>query len=354
MSITLRAFGRDNTIWNFLDENNGGPDWASLSISEGTTNEVTCRFSFEGSDVVFRLNGNFPEVALSTGILSALAGLGATVTGYEILLRDTLIESASMSSPLALSDLLAGFEANDLAALSKNFAGNDVFYGSAQGNADGDQDGAHGYGGNDTFYGNAYSTGNATNHDKFYGGEGIDTAVFQGSAAQYQVRWSDFVWMPNGLEGSGYEVTDTLAGRDGTKALRTVERLKFSDKSVALDIDAGGSALKTMQIVSLVVPSLADDLSLRGKVLSIFDTSVSMRDFSQLVVNAGLLPSGNSDFIATLYATIFHKPPAADELAALTKYADDVGQAGVLAQVAEMSLTVNLVGLQQNGMDYIL
>ena len=353
MGVTLRAYGSDQTVSNFVEDSHDGPNWGAQPVSEASTTQLVSSFQFDGGSVVFRLNGSFPESALAAGNLSGVASAGATVSAYELSHRGSVMETASFSTPVSVADLLAAMLQTDRAALTRYFAGNDVFYGSEQGNSEGDDDGVHGYAGNDTFYGYAPSTGSSSNMDKFYGGDGIDTAVFRGSAAQYQVRWSDNVWMPDNLAGSGYQVVDTVAGRDGSKALRMVERLSFSDKSVALDIDAGGNALKTMQIVSLVAPSLADNLSVRGQVLSMFDGGLTMQAFAQQVVDLGLLPRNNSDFIGALYANIFKKAASTAELATLTKFVDDAGQANVLAQVAEMGLTVNLVGLQQNGMDYL-
>jgi hypothetical protein len=76
----------------------------------------------------------------------------------------------------------------------------------------------NGYGGNDLF---AMQGSNL----KIDGGAGIDTAIYSGTASQYQIT-----------TGTQAAVVDKTTGRDGTDSLTNVERLKFSDTNVALDV----------------------------------------------------------------------------------------------------------------------
>lgn len=356
MSITLRSHGSENTLWNFFEDSYDGPNWAAQAVSESSATQLVSRFLFEGGEVVFRLSGSFPEGAQSVGNLSAVAAMGASVSGYDLSYLGMQMESASLSSSVSLSSLLAAFPGTDHAAMSRYFAGNDVFIGSEQGNGEGEEDGVNGYAGNDTFQGNAHSTGDSSNMDKFFGGDGIDTAVFRGTAEQYQVRWSDDVWMPNGLSGGGYHVVDMVSGRDGTKALRTVERLKFSDKSVALDIDAGGNALETLQFIGVIAPDLQGDLNVRGTILSLFDQGKSMLEMSQLALNLGLITSDNTALAKTVFKNVFNTTADPDQnmTDALVGFIEQNGDAQFLATVAGMNINVDLVGLQQSGMEYIL
>lgn len=355
MSITLRSHGSENTLWNFFEDSNDGPNWAAQAVSEASATLLVSRFLFEGGEVVFRLSGSFPVGAQSAANLSAVAATGASVSGYELSYRGMQMESASLSGSVSFSDLLAGFPGTDRAAVNRYFAGNDAFIGSEQGNGEGDDDGVNGYAGNDTFQGNAHSTGSSSNMDKFYGGDGIDTAVFHGTAAQYQVRWSDYVWMPDGLSGGGYQVVDMVSGRDGTKALRTVERLMFSDKSVALDIDAGGNALETLQFIGVIAPALQGDLNIRGTILSLFDQGKSMQEMSQLALDLGLITSDNTALAKTVFKNLFNTTADPDQnlTNALVGFIEQNGDAQFLATVAGMSINVDLVGLQQHGMEFI-
>ena len=67
--------------------------------------------------------------------------------------------------------------------------------------------------------------------DLIDGGAGIDTAVYTGAAAQHTVTRS----------GSNIIIADTVANRDGTDTLVSVERAQFTDVTLAFDLtgDAG-------------------------------------------------------------------------------------------------------------------
>ena len=87
--------------------------------------------------------------------------------------------------------------------------------------------------GNDTLDGgggNDVLSGNGGN-DSLTGGDGIDTAVFSSPATNFSL-----------ISNSGiFTVTDST-GSDGADKLASIERLKFSDKNIALDTDAANSA----------------------------------------------------------------------------------------------------------------
>jgi|ERR1700752_909888 len=69
--------------------------------------------------------------------------------------------------------------------------------------------------------GNDYITGGKGN-DNIDGGNGIDTAVYSGNFAQYQIS-------AKGTGNDKITVSDSVAGRDGTDSLKQVEYLQFAD-----------------------------------------------------------------------------------------------------------------------------
>ena len=81
-----------------------------------------------------------------------------------------------------------------------------------------------GGGGNDVLKGNA-------GNDSITGGDGTDTAVFSSVATNYSV-----------IVNSGIATVTDFTGADGTDQLVTIERIKFSNKVLALDTDAANSA----------------------------------------------------------------------------------------------------------------
>ena len=59
----------------------------------------------------------------------------------------------------------------------------------------------------------------AGGNDALFGGDGEDTAVFEGPAAEYRIA----------VTGGSVTVQDTKTGRDGTDALHDIELLQFSN-----------------------------------------------------------------------------------------------------------------------------
>jgi hypothetical protein len=353
MGVVQRVYS-DQTVWNFVESEFDGPDWGQAPVSPGSSNsKITSSFTFEGHSVVFRLEGSFPGEIANISVLQELSlNTQATVSAFTIDLDGKTTETASMSTPVALSELLNVLYQTDRAALQNFYSGDDVFYGSDIPHGDGDDDGVNGYGGNDTFYGNV-TTGTGNNGDKFYGGDGIDTLVLRGQKDQYQISGEQFVWMPDNLEGIGRSITDNIGGRDGQKTIRTVERLQFSDKHLALDTEAGGNALETMQFIGVVAPGLKDQLDIRGLILSFFDQGYSMVQLSQLALDIGLLPTSSNALAGTVYANVIGIAPDKGTADLLVDYIDQNGHAQFLAAVAGLNINIDLVGLQQNGMEYI-
>jgi len=118
-------------------------------------------------------------------------------------------------------------------------AGNDV-YRSSNNATDNNNDTVYLYAGNDTYYVNHALL---TKVDLFYGGDGIDTAVYSQKAANYTIASTNSVWnyVTQKSDLPGFSVTDK------TKTINTlfvnqVERLKFTDTNIALDISKDQTA----------------------------------------------------------------------------------------------------------------
>ena len=69
-------------------------------------------------------------------------------------------------------------------------------------------------------------------NDTLNGGDGTDVAVLTGVRADYTIT----------ITGDGYQVTDNIAGRDGTDRLSGVENIRFSDSSTVALADLVASA----------------------------------------------------------------------------------------------------------------
>jgi hypothetical protein len=98
----------------------------------------------------------------------------------------------------------------------------------------GDFENAIGSTGNDVITGNALNnaiTGGSGN-DAIDGGDGIDRAIYTGAASGYTISKA----------ANAVTTTDKTANRDGTDTLTNIERLQFTDVTVALDIGSNQTA----------------------------------------------------------------------------------------------------------------
>lgn len=179
--------------------------------------------------------------------------------------------------------------------------GNDIFTGF------GDTNGYNQYGGG----------------DHFYGGNGIDTSVYQGSLGQYVI--STNVSMLDArteytTQNVGTMVTDMVPNRDGIDRLVDTERLKFSDTMVGLDVGEGGH---TGQIYRLYFSTLGRDPAADPEGCGFWiyqrdqgtglDTIVnSFLDSTEFVTRFGESTSSNANFVNLLYQNMLGRDGTVD------------------------------------------
>lgn len=180
------------------------------------------------------------------------------------------------------------------------------------------------------------------------GGAGTDTVVYGGARANFTIAKS----------GAGYTVTDN-AGGGGTDVLVADERIRFSDKTVGIDIDgAGGQAYRIYQAAFDRTPDLAG----LGYWIKAMDQGASLRDVAASFVASpefATLYGGNNPsnltFVTKLYNNVLHRAP---ELAGLQYWLDildnnQLGKAEVLAYFSEGAENQALViGSITNGFEY--
>lgn len=187
----------------------------------------------------------------------------------------------------------------------------------------------------------------ATNQ-AFDGLQGTDTVVLHGLRSSYTLT----------RQGSGWQLQDSVAGRDGTDTLNNIERLQFSDKAVALDLTgAAGTAARLLgAVVGAVGLNRADWV---GVVLDAVDSGLPSTTLNQLALQAVLGPNAShAQIVSHLYSTLYHQAPAAATLQSLTA-ALDSGQytpADFVAWVAASDTNasnIGLVGLSTQGLAFV-
>ena len=176
------------------------------------------------------------------------------------------------------------------------FHGNDNITGSSG------SDTLMGYTGNDTLAG-------GVGNDVINGGVGIDTASYTKARANYTVTKTF----------SGYTVVDNT-GSDGTDTVTNVERLKFADGTLSVDIDAGqnaGEAYRLYQAAFARTPDIAgvkyhlNDLEANGMVLH--DIASHFLASPEFAVKYGTNPT-DTQYINALYHNVLNRDPAASEV----------------------------------------
>ena len=173
----------------------------------------------------------------------------------------------------------------------------------------------------------------------------VDYAAYFGARSDFNIK------IVNGLP---VEVADKI-GNEGTDSLNSVERLLFSNLSIAFDINSNAGT--TAKILGAVFGK--DSLSNKQYVgigLSLLDAGMSTNTLSSLAVDAANLKT-NDQIVSTLWKNVFGTTATSADKAPYVKLLDDGMSAGTLAWLAADTtfnkVNINLVGLAQTGIEYI-
>jgi hypothetical protein len=212
-----------------------------------------------------------------------------------------------------------------------------------------DADTLRGSAGNDVLFGR-------TSDDILNGEGGLDSAVYQGPRGAYAISQT-------GTPGARRaDVVDSAANRDGHDTLTGIERLKFTDLSIALDLD-GAAGMTAKLLGALFGPQLVPDRLAVGIGLQLFDAGLSYAEvasraaadpfFTQLAGSAS-----NTAFVNHVYRNVTGSLPSQSELELYMNLLESGvhtrGSLGVLAAETPLNQEhINLVGLQQVGLEYV-
>ena len=284
----------------FMIVDNGGVDTVDVSDWKGG---VKVDLSGWGIGPIEGAKYNYSFTSATNGTLYEDSDGFATVTIYP----DTVLEKV-VGSPEA--DIIIGYKASETL---DGGAGNDLITGG---------------GGNDAIN----------------GGSGIDMAIFTGAFKGYKLSiGSSFVQI----------ITDTTT--DGIDTLTNIERLTFSDKSIAIDLYGNaGSAAKV--IGAVLGKSQVQNPTYVGLGLSYLDKGMSYSDLGALALNA-IGATTNDAVVSTLWKNVIGTEATTAIKAPYIKMLTDgmkVGDLVVLAADTSFNTAnVNLIGLAQTGIEYI-
>ncbi len=183
------------------------------------------------------------------------------------------------------------------------------------------------------------------NNSLINGGAGIDTVVYNGVRADYSISRTS---------GGNYTV------QHGAEAdvLVNVERLTFSDATLAIDVNGnGGMAYRLYQAAfnrTPDIPGLGYQMNALDTTLSIFQVANNFLASPEFQRTYGNL--SNQDYVQTLYHNVLHREGEPDGVAYHVHNLEaGVPRYALLAQFSESPENqANVIGTIQNGMLYTL
>lgn len=283
------------TYYQAIDMNNG-PSWTGeFVVAQPTVFGV----QGEGNAAVYSGQYEYSDSGAITGVVSSyelfrgsalevqVAGVSFDASAVQQLLIDgdqATLQAATLQGD---DEIRGSFEADQLIGLG----GNDLIIGMS---------------GNDTLFGGDGSDTlvGGPGDDILIGGEGLDFAQFAGTIDQYAAGRNE--------EGV-LQVSDAIAvARDGVDSLESIERLRFTDGDLALDID--GVAGEAYRIYKAAFNRQPDPGGL-GYWIEQMDNGVTVaqasegfltsQEFQQLY---GVSPS-DEQFIDLLYENVLQRAP---------------------------------------------
>ena len=349
------------TFEEISDGNNAQIHFSSIDITDGSTAGLTSwgySYTVDGNETITSYSV-FAYVYLdNVEWLAQNSSLQAGSSGYETLLHEmghalglkhpfegtvTLPDNEDNTSNTLMSYTSNGgpystFNSYDIAALNWIYGGDGLAGNLGIGSISGGRYWT-GLESNDTLKG---ETGN----DYLDGGSGIDTAVYDKAHTQYTISAS----------GSSHEIRDNSSGE--TDSLSNIERLTFSDASVALDLE--GHAGTTAKIIGAVFGAeTVSNKKFVGIGLQFLDEGSSVEEVVQLALNAKLGAGFSSlDEINLLYQNLVGITPsaAAQDHWESTISSGQYTHASLALFAADTSFNTNnidLVGLAETGLGYI-
>jgi serralysin len=187
-------------------------------------------------------------------------------------------------------------------------------------------------------------------NDVMDGGSGVDKAIYNGAAKDYQVTRT-----PDGK----VVVADAVLRRDGTDAITGVERISFADTSLAFDINGNaGSSYRLYKAAFDRVP----DLEGLGYWMHNLDQGANLaNDVANGFLNSKEFQdlyganTTTATFIDNLYKNVLHRKPDAEGYAYWeSTLSAGVSRASILTNFSDSNENIDQVAsLVGNGIAYI-
>lgn len=354
MSIVVKNYSlRDRTsLWIFPEKAENIAGLMTLTLDQvSSRQEAVLRATRGDESFQWLLRGTFDFVASGDALSDFVSkNQSAELSSVQIYRDNALWMEYTFTPGSKLSELIPGVLSSDQV---KVYREDDVFQGSLQ-----FADYVNGYAGNDRMSGFGATP---TGLDIFFGGDGVDTAVFPGARSDYVVSASNSIWNPvlNTADLVGYKVTNKAKPDFGNADLHQVERLQFSDFSVALD--SQGSAGQAFRIYRAAFDRIPDTIGLgywiaqMDKGMGVVEVAARFIDSKEFRELYGANAS-SADFLTKVYSNVLDRNPDSVGLAwwvnEMTVNPAKTWQK-VLADFSESAENqTNVASLIANGIDY--
>ena len=181
------------------------------------------------------------------------------------------------------------------------------------------------------------------NADAFLGTTAIDTIAVSGGASDYSITKT----------ANGYKITDK-AGLEASDTVSNVERVKFTDSYLALDID--GNAGTTAKILGAVFgKDSVGNKAFVGIGLSFLDAGWTYDRLGGLALDAAGAQT-NDQIVTLLWTNVIGSKPSIADKAPFIALLENGMTPGELVHLAADTIfntnNINLVGLSQTGIEF--
>ena len=206
-----------------------------------------------------------------------------------------------------------------------------------------------------------YGNGSGKSDDIFYGGSGTDTSVYRGKLSNYTITagavWNDYTKQS---DLQGFTVTDKT-GLDGRQQLNGVERLQFTDGTLALDFNRGDNGYKAAMLIGAAFGK--DKVTaFFAPGIQLFDSGMTTDAVAALITDLKLVENAigstsNKAFVDAVYKNVMGVVPDALSEALYTRYLDSGAMSKtqlltLAANLGALENQINLTGLQTSGVLY--
>lgn len=183
-------------------------------------------------------------------------------------------------------------------------------------------------------------------NDTLSGGAGLDTAVYVGERKNFMVSSS----------GASFAVSDRT-GAEGVDTLTGIERVRFLDKAVALDL-SGNAGLVARTLGVVFGPREVGNELYAGIAVKLADAGMNSLQLMQVAIDSARPGASHQAIVDLLYANLIGHAPTVDEAAPyvemLRSGATTAASLGVVASETQYNLAnIGFTGLVQSGLAYL-